>query len=903
VVLFDAVAKWLARLAAVRPAVVVLEDLHWADQSSLELLDFVSRSLHNARLLIVGTHRPDELDPAARVLLTGVATRNDHITLAGLTASEVRSLVANVAGEDFASTRSDAIHRRTGGHPFFVRELASVGEAAGADTTAVPTVVQDAITRRLDRADDSTHAVLRAAAVIGNELDPDVLAGVLEISTDETARAIDTAAAIDVVVRGERNGYPRFVHDLFRETLYDQLSPAQRADLHRRVGVFLAGRAERGKDVPPAELARHFAAAVAIDGPDRALHWAFAAATAECAGLAFYEAAAHLARVRSALTDAGVSVSDETLTDLLVAEADALGRAGDPEAARRLLAQARGHARRCSDGARLGSVALGVQRLGSRFAMPRPEVVGILAEARDKNVADRLMAARLTAAMARELHHSVAQDRPRAARLSEDALERARTIEDPATLAVCLLARHDVLWTPGSAAERRDLAEEIIALAAEGGDEEQRVEGLLLLANALLERGSPGFRPALDAYLTAIDGLGQRRHQYLATTRRGALALLDGRLDEAAELIEVAATLGERIREPDTGNVRMSQLLELTRARGDPEEQVTFAREAVAWWVGAPGFAHAVAAGFLARAGDVEGARHHVETVAALGSWGVERSSLWSVFEGNLTDAAVALEDEAMCGDILDELRPISGTCGVNGAVVAFSGSHAHYAGLAAAALGRTDEATALLQEAVAVHDRLGAATWRATSLEALSAVGVPRAAMRRCSGVWDITFRSEAAKVPDSKGLRDIATLLRRPGVDVHVLELAGSLVDSGTAIEMVDRTALARYRQHLSALDEDIAEAERNCDPERLARAEAEREALIGELRAVSGLGGSARFTGAHAGERARKAVSARIKDAIQHLDGPMPLLAEHLRQAVVTGAWCRYRADLADDWIVER
>ena len=135
-----------------------------------------------------------------------------------------------------------------------------------------------------------------------------------------------------------------------------------------------------------------------------------------------------------------------------------------------------------------------------------------------------------------------------------------------------------------------------------------------------------------------------------------------------------------------------------------------------------------------------------------------------------------------------------------------------------------------------------------------------------------------------------------------MHVLELAGSPVDSGASIEMVDRTALAQYRQRLADLDDDRAEAERHHDTERIARAETEREALLDELRTVSGLGGQSRLSGAHAGERARKAVSARIKDAIRHLETPMPQLAAHLDQAIVTGTWCRYRADMAENWNVE-
>jgi len=117
-----------------------------------------------------------------------------------------------------------------------------------------------------------------------------------------------------------------------------------------------------------------------------------------------------------------------------------------------------------------------------------------------------------------------------------------------------------------------------------------------------------------------------------------------------------------------------------------------------------------------------------------------------------------------------------------------------------------------------------------------------------------------------------------------------------------MVDRTALAQYRQRLAELDDDRAEAERYHDSERVARAQTEREALLDELRTVSGLGGQSRLSGAHAGERARKAVSARIKDAIRHLETSMPQLAAHLDQAIVTGTWCRYRADMSEHWTVE-
>ena len=118
-----------------------------------------------------------------------------------------------------------------------------------------------------------------------------------------------------------------------------------------------------------------------------------------------------------------------------------------------------------------------------------------------------------------------------------------------------------------------------------------------------------------------LDRLGQPRHRYTAATRRAAIRLLHGELEAADAAIEEAAELGMRIREPDAGNVRMAQRLELVRARAVPDDLLEFGEAAVEHWTGAPVHAHAIAAGFCARAGDLPRARHHAAIVADLGSW------------------------------------------------------------------------------------------------------------------------------------------------------------------------------------------------------------------------------------------------------------------------------------------
>ncbi len=905
--LMDATTRFLDTLARERPVVVVLDDLQWADESSLALFDFVARAPQPAGVCLIGAYRHDELTASGRERLGALVSHGQHVQVQGIDADAVHELVERIAGRGADRATTEAIHKRTGGHPFFVREVALLAQDGGANFDHIPAAVRDAVERRIGRLPAATRAVLEVAAVVGTELFPDVVASALGVSSLDVGVA--ARDAVDAGVLAPTSAGLRFTHDLLRETILDRIEVARRVALHQAIGSALEDRKARAGQVAPSELARHFAAAVSLDGPDRAVRWALEASATECAALAFGEAAGHLRRLRAAIADAAVEVEDHQLVDVLLAEADALARAGSTIDARGLLRAARDIADRSGDSDRTARVALATAQLGARFASRRDEIVRELERAlRIVTGTDQAREAQLNAALARELQHSVAEDRPRAGPLSERALELGRRTGDPATLAACLIARHDVLWTPGTQNERAEIAREIIAVALAAADDERHAEGLLLLATALLEHGSGAFEAALDSCLAILDRLAQPRHRYMAETRRACMALLRGGLEEAAERIETAATLGERIREPDTGNVRMSQRLELVRARGHAGELSTFAADAISHWTGAPIHAHAVAAGFLARAGDLDAARHHVAMVVDLGTWRADRSYLWSVFVRELAHAAVALGDQDLCAQLLDDLHPLAGSCGVNGAVVAFAGSHAHTAGLLAAALGQPDTSRALLEQASATYQRLGATAWFADVCRDLAAtfptsdaLGAS-ASMQRRRGVWHVTFGGREATVPHTKGLADIARLLAAPGIEIHVLDLIDAADRSGRGGDVVDRHALDAYRQRLAHIEEEADEAARHHDDERSARLEAERQALLDELRRITGVGHRPRQFANHPAERARKAVTARVRDAIRKLDPLLPELAAHLERTIVTGTYCRYRADGATAWGID-
>ncbi|XVV12552.1 ATP-binding protein [Actinoplanes sp. CA-131856] len=893
---FAAVSELLDREAQAGPVVVVLDDLQWADSSSVRLLRFLARQARAGPLLLIGAYRPDEIPPSTAGELSDLATTAEPIGLAGLAPAEVADLVHTVSGPAAAERWSPMVHERTAGHPFFARELCRLLESGGSPDD-VPAAVREAIGRRLSRLPTSCTRLLDAAAVAGPELRPDVLADMLPGSARFSTEAGKNAdregagagseavgeAIAQAVAAGVLVGWPaRFAHDLYRETIYSALDVGWRAELHERAGWALLRRRERGGPVFPAELARHFAAAAGRVGAGPVVGWALQAAEADGGRYAFTEAAGHLARARAAVDGAGCRLGPGERVRLLTGEADLRLRAGETDIARELLADAwrlataNGRGNDTSD--LLGRVALGLDAIGARFAMPRTELIAALETARAAlDGRGTPLEAQVTAALARQLQHSVPDDRPRAGPYAERAVQIARRLGDPATLAGCLLARHDTLWTPGTGAERAAIAAEIAHAARRAGDDERHAQALLLSANAHLENGSAAFRAAFAEYAYVTERLRQPRHDYFLRIRRAALALLDGDLDRGERLVEEAAALGEAVGDSDTGNVRMSQRLEVVRARGEPAELLRTADEAVRWWIGAPAHAHAVAAGFRARAGDLAGARREADIVLALPDWRADRSYLWSVFAGELAVAAIALNDRPLCELLLADLLPLAGSCVVNGALVCFMGAHDHRIGLLQAALGDVEAARRSLSAASDVHMRLGARLWARESRRALP----PDAALRRRGDLWELHYRGRDAVLRDAKGLHDLAVLLSRPGADVPAVELAAAgrpVVHDRVAEEPVlDRAAVQAYRKRLG---EPVGEEE--------------RRHLVAELRRATRPGGGVRPLGPDNAERARKAVTARIRDAIKRIEAVLPTFGRHLDRTVHTGHLCRYEPD---------
>jgi hypothetical protein len=629
-----------------------------------------------------------------------------------------------------------------------------------------------------------------------------------------------------------------------------------RARLHREAAEALAGRV----DVAPAVVAYHFRLA---DGPAPEIErYSIAAAKEAAARLAYADAARHWAY---ALAAAG-----EPRLELVLELADARRRAGQGGPAREEYAKAVRLARSRHDAEALARAALGRHALGTTTGTDEDELVALLTEAAEALPRNASGRARVLAALARVLSWS-GRELDRADMLADEAVSTARAAGDTETLGACLIAAHHVHSGPGTAARRLEIADEIVAVTRN----ETLVEARLLRAADLLELADPRYPAELDEFLHAAQASGQPGLRYLAGTRRATRALMAGRFDEAERLIEEYAAFGREIEVPDADAVRTTQRWELLSARGRIAELAEEMRAAFPDPDSVPWRGYQVL--MLIESGERDAASALAWTMPLEPTAGMARRSdrLSSLVRAAQVGARLA--DPEACQRLYDFLTPYAGQAAVVGIAAAFAGAVDHHLGTLAAVQGREALARKHFSDALEIHERLGAAYWAGLSRTALTAPA--EGEFRRTGTGWTLAYGGRTVEVKHTKGYADLAALLGKPGEPVSALELAGIRTVFGSDA-VLDERAERELRQR-------YAQAPEN-----------ERAAIRDALSQALGLGGRDRRLGDET-ERARKAVTARIRDALSRLDSAHPALAEHLRASITTGTWCAYEPATRIRW----
>jgi predicted ATPase len=251
---FDAIAATLERAAAITgaPVVVVLDDLQWADEASLELLQFLTMRLDRGVLVAV-TVRPLAVGQSGPVTdaLGAIARREGHrrLRLRGLSAAATVDLLDALVAEPVEPEVLARIHERAEGNPFYAIELARLLDDEAHAARDVPASVRDAVRRRLGHLDDDTLDVLTIAAVTGRDINLPVLARATACEVGRCLDLLDPAAALQLLVEApEAPGTLRFDHALVREVLLDGLTPNRRMRLHLQVADAITAAAGGGVD-------------------------------------------------------------------------------------------------------------------------------------------------------------------------------------------------------------------------------------------------------------------------------------------------------------------------------------------------------------------------------------------------------------------------------------------------------------------------------------------------------------------------------------------------------------------------------------------------------------------------------------------------------------------------------
>jgi hypothetical protein len=536
---------------------------------------------------------------------------------------------------------------------------------------------------------------------------------------------------------------------------------------------------------------------------------------------------------------------------------------------------------------------------------------------------------RLAVALARAWAYGY--DPARAAGFAAEALAYAEAHDDPSLLAAALDAQLLVHWGPDDLDERLSITARLEDTVAHVADVESRMSAHLWRLTTALECLD---LPAVRRQLRALDLLaaesGTARIRFFAASRRGMYALLTSDLDAAGRALREVAAAGAEAREADTQLIEHMLAAGIARQAGDVAALAREAalyedfgvREAVTWVA-------AEAALLWVAAGELDRARALLHQLAGPDFGGIVRDLDWLLTVATLTEVAVATGTGGLAETALGLLAPYAGRGVVNGGGAAFAGVVSDYL-YQASELQGTGDARRWAARAAGEYERLGAAWWlrrlppavpkqRATvvrgggrSAEAPPAVARPGAVQPEAvqpeavhlrpgvDGIWWVGREGAVTAIRDVKGLHYLRIMLQRPGADLPAIDLSdavaghpGAGAAGGDLGEVLDKQALSAYRRRLAEIDADLDQARSWADTGRAAMLTAERDALLGQLRGATGLGGRPRAPGS-AHERARIAVRKAIVNAIVRVAAADPSLGRLLSDTVTTGGVCRYDPD---------
>ncbi|MFN2556456.1 MAG: adenylate/guanylate cyclase domain-containing protein [Nitriliruptorales bacterium] len=715
----------LAGLSSIGPLVVVCEDVHWADTSSVELLTRLLPLVDETPLLLILTGRPERDVPGWR-LVSDVRTRFGdalvEVTLGPLPEQATRELADTLAmHHPLAQQLSHVVASKAEGNPLFVEELVrtlldrlpqQAKAAVDEDTLAdIPDNLHGLLLARIDRLPEPHRRLLRVAAVIGREIPAALLDAVVAQETDgdspgQQLGQLEAAGLLRLISVRPELVYA-FRHALVQEAAYGSLLRSERYRLHGVVGEALERLYPQRRGELAAQLARHFeqagrgdrAAAYQLHAGEQALrHFANREA------LDFLEKAAnHAAR----------ATGDDSSARFRLATFLALGEArranGDITAAKATFAEAASLARDLQDAQALARAALGYGKASDIWGID--ETLRDLLEQASAGLGGEPgpLRVRVIARLAQALYYDPNPDRRR--QLIDRAVQEAHQLGDDAALAEVLSTRH-TLGGPDDLDQRLDDASRVVDIAQRTGDWDLETRGRgWRLVHLLVTGEVKAAWQEMERHAQLAGRLVDPLHLRDATAWRALRAALAGRFGETARLAEEAYRIGHEAGDRGAEIILLQQRGMIFFLQGRLEDfhrVVAGLRDYVrSFWQIAPA-GKIVIAYTHARLGLRDEARDWLEQAGYDDYTEVPRDVLWHILLVLTADTSAFLGDIPRVTQLYDLLRPYADRLALADRAYHTVGFVSRSLGLLATVLGHFDEAEAHFEAARVHHERLG---------------------------------------------------------------------------------------------------------------------------------------------------------------------------------------------------
>jgi tetratricopeptide (TPR) repeat protein len=717
--LYEAVSDFLVSLASTKPVFLFLDDLHWSDAATILMLEHVARRIQDARVFLGATYRDTDIEDhhALAALLREVTRRRlgRVLTLEPLGRDDCAALLQSLAHAAPSAEVVEALHEETRGNALFLVETARSMVELGRDLTSadvsqarneVPETVRGVIGERLTRLSPATKEVLDQAAILGGNLSTPVIAAATGERERDLLRQLEEAHKASIL---DEVGIDFvFAHPIIQQTIYQELSAPRRSLLHRQAGEAI----ERLFGPHPdrvAELAYHY-----CEGGDRTRGQRYSRLAGERAKelLAYEEASKHFERALD-LTDDG---DDLTRYELLAAMGGMLWMQGDFSRATDAKEQAIAIARRMDAPELLAQAVLDLRQGFTQLQLGADEpYVALIEEALDRlGPTDSALRAKLLARLAARYYFS--PEEKRRLSLSADAVEIARRVGDPSTLATALIVRHSALREPHHLGERIAAASEIVELADHAGIPAIALSGYSAQVEDFLEMGD---RKAADEAMRLHRELTETLRHYSAMVHaaqfQAMCATIDGHLDDAERLAQEALSLGQRVQSRTAVAIFGTQLFIIRKDQGRLEEIEDGHRALAERYPTIPAYRCALAA-LYTELGNPTEARTQFEELILADEINLPRDGNWLIGLAFLSETCAYLQDEARATHLYERLLPFREHVLVAGYGTLYLGPAARYLGLLAKT--RSDDAAAVghYEEALKVSDRIGSPSSAARS-------------------------------------------------------------------------------------------------------------------------------------------------------------------------------------------